>query len=124
MNKKVLLVDDMDVVLLIEKLMLSEEPYELLTATSGEEALKKVQEQAPDLVVLDIKMPGIDGIEVCRRIKAEPKSANVKVLMVTVKADPEYQRRAEEAGCDGFFSKPIVQVDLKNKISSLLTSVH
>lgn len=119
MSARVLVVDDIlpNVKLLEAKLAC--EYYEVITATSGEEALRKVEDENPDIVLLDVMMPGMDGFEVCSRIKANPEKAHIPVVMVTALTDVQDKVRGLEAGADDFLSKPINDTALMARVRSL-----
>jgi adenylate cyclase len=117
---KVLVVDDTphNVKLLAD--LLAVKGYAVATAAGGEEALAKVASEAPDLVLLDIMMPGLSGYDVCRRLRAEPATALLPVVLVT-SLDPHQERvKGMEAGADDFLSKPINQAELFARVRSLL----
>lgn len=120
MTARVLVVDDIlpNVKLLEAKLMA--EYYEVVTALNGPEALKRVVEDNPDVVLLDVMMPGMDGFEVCRQIKANPLTAHVPVVMVTALTDVEDRVRGLENGADDFLSKPVNDVALMARVRSLV----
>ena len=79
---------------------------EVLIACNGAEALEIAREKTPDLAILDIRMPKIDGLNVCRALKAEQHTHGVQVILVSAEASPDIRREAEDAGADAFFSKP------------------
>ena len=117
---KVLVVDDTphNVKLLADLLMVK--GYAVATAVNGEEALVKVGSEQPDLVLLDIMMPGLSGYDVCRRIRADLETALLPVVLVT-SLDPQQERvKGIEAGADDFLSKPINQAELFARVRSLL----
>ncbi|MBW1782483.1 MAG: response regulator [Deltaproteobacteria bacterium] len=116
----ILIVDDDETNIKLLKGMLISENYHLYGASNGKEALKMVGEISPDLILLDVMMPGIDGFEVCRRLKEDEKTRMIPVVMVTVLAEKEYQIRAMEAGADDFLSKPVDQTELRVRVKSLL----
>lgn len=120
MSARVLVVDDIlpNVKLLEAKLM--SEYYDVLTATSGAEALEKIENSNPDIVLLDVMMPGMDGFEVCSRIKDNPKLAHIPVVMVTALTDSADKVRGLEAGADDFLSKPINDMALMARVRSLV----
>ena len=119
MSARVLVVDDIlpNVKLLEAKLAC--EYYEVITATSGQEALEKVESEKPDIVLLDVMMPGMDGFEVCSRIKSNPEQAHIPVVMVTALTDVQDKVRGLEAGADDFLSKPINDIALMARVRSL-----
>lgn len=94
--------------------------YEILTAGDGEEALKVISEQGPDLVLLDIMMPKIDGIEVCRRVKADDTLPFIPIILVTSKADPKDIVTGLEAGAEEYLTKPVEHTALVARVKSML----
>ena len=119
-SAKVLVVDDTphNVKLLAD--LLAVKGYAVATAVNGEEALAKVASERPDLVLLDVMMPGLSGYDVCRRIRADPATALLPVVLVT-SLDPQQERvKGIEAGADDFLSKPINQAELFARVRSLL----
>jgi len=120
MSARVLVVDDILPNVKLLEAKLSCEYYEVLTATSGAEALEKVEKENPDIVLLDVMMPGMDGFEVCSRIKADPEKAHIPVVMVTALTDTEDKVRGLEVGADDFLSKPINDTALMARVRSLV----
>jgi class 3 adenylate cyclase/CheY-like chemotaxis protein len=114
----VLVVDDQPANIRLLDAILVPRGYEVWTASSGEEALKILAEQDLDLVLLDIVMPGMDGYEVCRRIRERPETAFLPVVMVTASGD-EQKVKALESGADDFVTKPINQSELLARVASL-----
>jgi DNA-binding response OmpR family regulator len=99
---------------------LEDEGYDLLTAYNGEEALIKVQEQQPDLILLDVMMPGVDGFSVCRILKGSGKTILIPVILLTALRAQEDRVKGIEAGADDFISKPFDRDELLAKINTLL----
>lgn len=120
MTARILVVDDTipNVKLLSAKLI--NEYYDVITASNGPEALEKVAAEKPDLVLLDVMMPEMSGFEVCERIKQNPKTAHIPVVMVTALSDLTDRVKGLEAGADDFLSKPINDVALFARVRSLL----
>ncbi|MDT0143015.1 response regulator [Microbacterium sp. PRC9] len=114
----VLAVDDLEQNLRLLDAVLTPRGYGVITAASGEEALEQLERHDIDLVLLDIMMPGIDGYEVCRRIRAVPRWRFLPVVMITASGDQE-KRHALEAGADDFVSKPFDQAELIARVASL-----
>ncbi len=120
MSARVLVVDDILPNVKLLEAKLHSEYYDVVTASSGEEALQKIVEHNPDLVLLDVMMPGMDGFEVCRRIKANPAVAHIPVVMVTALTDAEDRVRGLENGADDFLSKPVNDIALMARVRSLV----
>jgi CheY-like chemotaxis protein len=96
--------------------------YEIATAADGEETLRRIKEWLPDLILLDIMMPKISGFEVCKRLRADPATQKIAVLMVTALDQPSDIERAVEAGTDDFLTKPINKTELLLRVRSVLKS--
>ena len=94
--------------------------YETRITANGEETLSAVKEWAPDVVLLDVMMPKLSGFEVCKRMKADPTTANTAVLMVTALDQPTDVARAFDAGTDDFLTKPIHKAELVLRVKALV----
>jgi DNA-binding response OmpR family regulator len=117
---KILVVDDTPANVKLLADLLTIKGYEVATAPNGEEGLKRLAEQRPDLVLLDVMMPGLNGYEVCRAIRADSSTGVLPVVMVT-SLDPAQERiKGLEAGADDFLTKPINQAELLARVKSLL----
>jgi PleD family two-component response regulator len=101
---------------------LGDSDYELRSAADGEQALQQVAAWQPDLILLDIMMPRLSGFEVCKRLRANPATRDVAVLMITALDQPSDIERALEAGTDDFLSKPVNKNELLLRARSLLRS--
>ena len=109
---KILVVDDIPRNIKLLADILSVQGYDVTTAASGLEALQQIEQSKPDLVLLDVVMPGMDGYEVCRQVRHNPATAILPVVMVTA-LDPTTERiKGLEAGADDFLSKPVNQAEL------------
>ena len=125
-NKKtgrLLIVDDEEVNIKLIEAYLNEE-YEIITAQSGNEALNKIIEDKPDIVLLDIMMPQISGYDVCRSIKENDATRFIPVVMCTALSESEAKIKAIEIGADGYLIKPINRIELLTRIKSLLKKKH
>lgn len=122
-TRRILLVDDSSTVLTFERLMLRDEGFELHTARDGSEALAAVQREHFDLVLLDIVMPNINGLECCRQLKHDEQTRAVPVIIVTTKGDQGMVADAYKAGCDDFITKPIDRLELLEKVRKFVGRV-
>ncbi len=118
MAEKVLVVDDERQIRDLLGEFLEREGYEVFLASAGEEAIELAERKIPHAILLDVKMPGIDGIEVCKRLKAEPKTRFIPVIMITGYVDNKIV--AIESGADDFVNKPIDLVELAFRVKSIL----
>ena len=119
MTARVLVVDDILANVKLLEARLSAEYFEILTAYSGKEALDILARDRVDVVLLDVMMPGMDGFEVCRRIKQTPKLAHVPVIMVTALDQPSDKVQGLEAGADDFLTKPVDDIALITRVKNL-----
>lgn len=118
---KVLLVDDSDVVLLTERMLFrSLGDYELLFANNGKEAVEVARAEHPDLILMDIVMPEMNGIEACRAIRSDKSTREIPIIMVTTRAEEESISEGYEAGCNDYVTKPIDKHELTQKMKDLL----
>jgi two-component system alkaline phosphatase synthesis response regulator PhoP len=121
MNKgKVLVVDDELYILHILDFSLGAEGYEVITAENGEQAIEKARNEQPDLVVLDVMMPKIDGYEACRKLKQDPEMKDVPVILLTAKGRDIDRKLGLEVGADDYITKPFSPSKLIEKIGSFL----
>src|SRR5476649_1987569 len=120
MAARVLVVDDILSNVKLLEAKLSAEYFEVITAFNGLECLSKMETGAPDIVLLDVMMPGMDGFEVCRRIKSNPKTAHIPVVMVTALDQPSDRVAGLEAGADDFLTKPVDDAALFARVRSLV----
>jgi len=105
-RRRVLIVDDQPINIRVLHMVLSRD-YQVFMATSGEQALAQCAANPPDLVLMDVVMPGLDGYEVCRRLKAADATRSIPVVFVTAHNDPQQRALGRDAGADGFISKPV-----------------
>jgi CheY-like chemotaxis protein len=100
--------------------LLEEEGYEVLTASGGEEGLKAVEEHRPNLLLLDMMLPGMDGVEVIRRIRQEPGLSRVKIIALTGDVTRERRQKVFESGADQFMAKPFRIPELLDSVREIL----
>lgn len=123
-QSKVLVVDDIQLNRKLQKTYLEAEGYEVVLAPDGIEALKQIEEESPDLVLLDIMMPKMNGFQVCRRIKSDDRTRFIPVIMVTALNELEDKIKGIDAGADDFISKPFHKLELLARVKSLLRIKH
>ncbi len=118
--KKILLVDDSSTVLLMEKMILSKSPYQLVTASDGQEGFDRAVAERPDLILLDVVMPRMDGFEVCRRLRERDEMRAVPVIMVTTRGEMKNVETGYQSGCTDYITKPINGLELLSKVKNYL----
>src|SRR2546429_7421150 len=119
MSARILVVDDVPANVKLLEARLSAEYFDVLTASSGAEALQICSRAECDIVLLDVMMPDLDGFEVCRRLKADPATHHIPVVMVTALDQPSDRVRGLEAGADDFLTKPVSDIALVARVRSL-----
>jgi twitching motility two-component system response regulator PilG len=105
-KQKILVVEDEESLLKLESILLTSKGYAVRGVSNGKEALDAISEEQPDLVLLDIMLPEMDGFEVCRRIKSEESTRHIPVIMLTAKKSREDMARGETVGADWYITKP------------------
>jgi DNA-binding response OmpR family regulator len=118
--KKILVVDDDPNVLVLISELLARDNYEVIQASDGLTALAQIRQMPPELAVLDVMMPGLDGFELCRRIKNDPLTTGIKVIMVTAKTSGKDIETGLSAGADHYLTKPFKIAELSQKIKDLI----
>lgn len=116
----ILVVDDNPINLKLVADLLAFEGYRMLKAVDGEEAAHRVQEDPPDLILLDVDLPGIDGLTLTRRLKGDPRTADIIIVALTAFAMKGDRQRAIAAGCDAYVTKPIDTRELPAQVAELL----
>ena len=119
-KKKILVVDDEEDILKLMVAALRTKNFDITTAESGEACLKKVERRRPDLILLDIILPGIDGLEVLKRLKSDMKTETIPVVLVFASVHEEQMERGLSAGADAYITKPFDPMELKRKVREIL----
>lgn len=119
-KKKILVVEDEESLLKLESILLTSKGYEVQGVTTGQAALDAIAEETPDLVLLDIMLPEMDGFEVCRRIKENPRTKDLPVVMLTAKKSREDMARGQQVGADWYITKPFKSVNVIETIQRFL----
>jgi DNA-binding response OmpR family regulator len=119
-NQSILIVDDEPDNFDVLEALLGSESYQLHYVSNGQEAIDSLEVFNPDLILLDVMMPGLDGIEVCKWIKSLPEWEALPIIMVTALTDKEDLARCLKAGADDFISKPVNSIELRARVNSML----
>ena len=122
MPKKILLADDEADIVNLVSARLKANGYEVLSASDGETALKLAKEGQPDVVILDVMMPKLDGYKVCRLLKFDSRYKGIPVMMLTARTQPEDIQLATECGADAYMTKPLNSQEFLAKIAELLSA--
>jgi CheY-like chemotaxis protein len=119
-RKRILLVDDTLTVLTLEQILLGP-GFEYVTAKNGADAIKLALERKPDLILMDINMPVMDGVESLRRLKSGEGTKHIPIVMVSTRSETVNQARCRELGCDEFLTKPLERDRLQETVKRILT---
>jgi two-component system phosphate regulon response regulator PhoB len=119
--RKLMIADDEAGVRSLVRMTLESDSYEILEANDGDEALMLALEHRPELILLDVSMPGLSGFEVCRVIKDNPSTAGITVVMLTARAQESDRTEGLAAGADDYFTKPFSPVALLHKVDEIFT---
>jgi len=120
MSKKVLIVDDEPSIIVALQFLMEQNGYETLVAFSGEEAMETIARQHPDLILLDIMLPVVDGFEVCQRVRENPEWKNIRIVLVTALGSEANAAKGLALGADAYITKPFANADLVAKVKELL----
>jgi len=118
--KKILIADDRAEVVELVRVTLERGDYEIVDASNGKEALKRVRLEKPDLILLDVVMPKMDGFEVCRKLKKDPQTKEIPIIMLTAKAQEVEKEKGREVGASDYITKPFSPSALLTKIEEIL----
>jgi CheY-like chemotaxis protein len=118
--KKILLADDDPAIRLLVNATLRSDQYQIIEASDGQEALTLARREHPDLILLDVSMPKVDGFEVCRRLKEDPSTAEIRIIMLTGHTLDADRQAGAALGADGYFTKPFSPLALLDRIADVL----
>jgi DNA-binding response OmpR family regulator len=118
--KKVLLVDDSNTVLMMERMVLKKRDYQILTASNGEEGVRRALAERPDVILMDVIMPEMNGFEACRRLRQEEATKNIPIIMVTTRGESANVETGFESGCNDYITKPVDALELLAKLRDQL----
>jgi CheY-like chemotaxis protein len=107
---------------MMERMILASERFQVVTAANGEEAQKRAKEELPDLILMDIVMPKMTGIQACRAIKDDPTTKHIPIILVTTRGEAESMEAGYSSGCNDYVTKPVNSAELLGKIRNLLGS--
>jgi len=119
-RKKILLVDDSTTVLLMERMILAKSQYDLVEARDGQEGVEKALSEKPDLILMDVVMPRLNGFEAVKRLREEEATRSIPVIMVTTRGELESVESGYASGCSDYVTKPIDGLELLTKVRSCL----
>ena len=119
-SRKILLVDDSETVLQMEQMILAKSSYELILARDGEEGVAKALTTQPDLILMDVVMPKMNGFEAVKQLRENAQTRSVPIVMVTSKAEAESMETGYQTGCSDYIIKPIDRLELMTKVKNLL----
>ncbi len=121
MKAKILVVDDEADARALSKRILERNGFQVLEATNGDEAIQEANTKSPDLILLDIVMPGKDGVEVCKILKSQAQTKQIPIVMFTVLGRDADKKRAADAGCDGYLTRPFNTEDVLTEVKKHLS---
>ena len=121
MGKKILIIEDDPATQRLVEYSLKQEGYQIITAFNGLEGIRKALGESPDLIILDVMLPGLDGFEICYRLRSEPTTANLPILMFSAKAQEIDKDTGIKVGADDYLTKPSAPADIVNRVEKLLT---
>lgn len=120
MNEKILIVEDEPSALRLVEYTLKQEGFQVVTAPNGLDGIKKAQSEGVQLVILDIMLPGLDGFEICRRLRANPETSGIRILMLSAKAHEIDKATGLKVGADDYLTKPADPSEIVSRVQALL----
>ena len=122
MGAKILIIEDDPATARLVDYTLRHRNYEVITASNGLQGIRKAREETPDLVILDVMLPGMDGFEICHRLRAEPATADILILMFSAKAQEIDKDTGLKVGADDYLPKPASPTEIIKRVEKLLAS--
>lgn len=119
-RRKILLVDDSNTAIMIERMLLRSAPYDIVVARDGREAVAVAERERPDLIVMDVMMPNMTGLEACQALRAKEDTRDIPIILVTTRGEPESIDAGFDSGCSDYVMKPIDGQELLSKIGKHL----
>lgn len=120
MSRKILLVDDSATVLMMEKMILAADRFEVVTASNGLEAQEKARREQPDLILMDIVMPQLNGLQACKALREHPETKHIPIILVTTRGESDCMEQGYENGCNDYVTKPVNSGELLTKVRNIL----
>ena len=121
MSKKILVVDDSRTALMMEREILEKSTkYQCVTAADGQEAVEKAQQEQPDLVLMDVVMPRMNGFEACKMMRQQPSTREIPIVLVTTRGEESYMEAGFQSGCNDYITKPVDGAELVALLQSYL----
>lgn len=119
-KKKALIVDDSKTSLLVESSILRRSNYDIVTAADGDEAIEKAIALLPDIIVMDVVMPRVDGFSACRKLREDPRTSGIPIILVTTRGEEEHVTTGYMSGCSDYVTKPVDSLELLEKVRNLV----
>src|SRR5260221_13540156 len=120
MPKKILLVDDSSTVLMMERMILAAERFEIVTAANGQEGYDRAKAEQPDLILMDMVMPRMNGIDAVKALRGDEATKHIPIIMVTTRGEAESMELGFSSGCNDYVTKPVNSAELLAKVRSIL----
>ena len=121
MDEKILVIEDDPATSRLVDYSLRHEGYQVIKASNGLEGIRKAHDESPDLIILDVMLPGMDGFEICHRLRADPRTADLPILMFSAKAQEIDRDTGRQVGADDYLSKPAAPAEIINRVGNLLS---
>ena len=119
-KKRALIVDDSRTSLLVESSILRRSNFDVVTASDGDEAVAKAVALLPDIIVMDVVMPRLDGFSACRQLRNDPRTSDIPIILVTTRGEEEHVTTGYLSGCSDYITKPVDSLELVEKVRNLV----